>query len=210
MNDGGVYDNMADQWEQGYRERARRQGSPLAEADAADLLVVVNAGKSAGWTPWRAGRLLSDVKGLTRTIDILYDVSTSHRRKRFVSTSDVKGSGAGGRGSLVHITTSPLAVTARFAALGDDAQKERAAAAAALVAAVADADGWDAAAEANASVKTTLGRLAVDDVARLVWHSYVLTWISLWVVHGAAPPPDPARLDLDRFVHLCRPAAGAP
>jgi len=211
VNDGGVYDNMADQWEQGYRDRAARDGSPLADDGGAELLVVVNAGKSAGWTPWRAGRLLSDVKGLTRTIDILYDVSTSHRRKRFVSSADISGSGSGGQGSLIHITTSPLAVIGRFAARGDAGQKERAAAARPLVLALADDDQWHAAAEANASVKTTLGRLGVDDVARLVWHSYVLTWINLWVVHGVAPPPDPGRVSLARFTQLCQPAGdGAP
>ena len=208
VNDGGVYDNMADQWEQGYRERAVRQGSPLAEGDAAELLVVVNAGKSVGWTAWRAGRLLSDLPGLTRTIDVLYDVSTSHRRKRFVSSADITGSGSGGRGSLIHITTSPLAVIGRFAVRGDAGQKERAAAARTIALTLADEDGWDAAAEANAAVKTTLGRLAVDDVARLVWHAYVLTWISLWVVHDVAPPPDAARLSLDRFVQLCRTPTG--
>ena len=88
---------------------------------------------------------------------------------------------------------------------------ERAAAARPVVAALADAGHWDAVAEANASVKTTLGRLGVDDAARLVWHSYVLTWINLWVVHGVAPPPDPAKVSLARFTQLCQPATdGAP
>jgi hypothetical protein len=36
----------------------------------------------------------------------------------------------------------------------------------------------------------------------------VLTWISLWVVHDVAPPPDAARLSLDRFVQLCRAPTG--
>jgi hypothetical protein len=116
VNDGGVYDNMADQWEQGYRDRAARTGAPLDPEGAADLLVVVNAGKSAGWSPWKAGRLLSDVPGLMRTIDVLYDVSTSNRRKRLVSSVDASQVGHGGLGSLVHITTSPLAVIEHFAA----------------------------------------------------------------------------------------------
>ena len=96
VNDGGVYDNMADQWEQGYRDRAARTGAPLDPDGAADLLVVVNAGKSAGWSPWKAGRLLSDVPGLMRTIDVLYDVSTSNRRKRLVSSVDPSQVGPAG------------------------------------------------------------------------------------------------------------------
>ncbi len=206
VNDGGVYDNMADQWEQGYRERAARQGSPLDANGRAELLIIVNAGKSAGWTPWKGGQMLSDLPGLTRTIDILYDVSTSHRRKRFVSTADATGSGAGGRGTLVHITTSPLAVVGRFAMHGDDEQKARAEVARAALLELADEAGWTRIADANGGVKTTLGRLSVDDASRLLWHSYVLTWISVWVVHGIGAPPDPARLSRDRFEQICQPA----
>jgi hypothetical protein len=206
VNDGGVYDNMADQWEQGYRERAERNGSPLDADGRAELLIIVNAGKSAGWSPWKGGRMMSDLPGLTRTIDTLYDVSTSHRRKRFVSTADAAGSGTGGRGTLVHITTSPLAVVGRFAHHGDDDQKARAEVARAALLTLADEAGWARIADANGGVKTTLGRLSVDDASRLLWHSYVLTWISVWIVHGLGAPPDPARLTRDRFVTLCQPA----
>jgi hypothetical protein len=45
----------------------------------------------------------------------------------------------------------------------------------------------------------------VDDASRLLWHSYVLTWISVWIVHGIGAPPDPARLSRDRFATLCQP-----
>jgi hypothetical protein len=202
-----VYDNMADQWEQGYRDRAARTGAPLDPDGAADLLVVVNAGKSAGWSPWKAGRLLSDLPGLTRTIDVLYDVSTSNRRKRLVSTVDPSQVGHGGLGSLVHITTSPLAVIEHFAAQGDDGQRQRAAATRDIVGAVADRGEWYRIGDANGGVKTTLGRLPLEDVARLVWHSYVLTWTTVWVIHGVGSPPDPSRLSLDRFRQLCRPTS---
>ena len=169
----------------------------------------MNAGKSAGWSPWKAGRLLSDVPGLMRTIDVLYDVSTSNRRKRLVSSVDASQVGHGGLGSLVHITTSPLAVIEHFAAQGDDGQRARAAATRDVVAAVADRAEWYRIGDANGGVKTTLGRLPLEDVARLVWHSYVLTWTSVWVIHGVGTPPDPSRLSLDRFRQLCRPTSGA-
>jgi len=208
VNDGGVYDNMADQWEQGYHDRAARDGAPLDPNGAADLLVVVNAGKSAGWSPWKAGRLLSDVPGLTRTIDVLYDVSTSNRRKRLVSTVDPSQLGHGGLGSLVHITTSPLALIDRFALHGDVGQRQRAETTRAVVGALADRNEWYRVGDANGGVKTTLGRLPLDDVGRLVWHSYVLTWTSVWVIHGVGRPPDASRLSLDRFRQLCRPTSG--
>ena len=207
VNDGGVYDNMADQWEQGFRDRAGRRGPRSRPPRPPICWSSSTPASRSGWTEWRAGRLLSDVPGLTRTIDVLYDVSTSHRRKRFVASADIAGSGSGGRGTLVHITTNPLAVIGRFAARGDDGQKARAAAAKRIVLDVAGDDEWDTAADKNASVKTTLGRLSVEDVARLVWHAYVLTWIGLWVVHDVGGAPDPARLSLDRFRQLARPDA---
>jgi predicted acylesterase/phospholipase RssA len=208
VNDGGVYDNMADQWEQGYHDRAGRAGSPLDPNGAADLIVVANAGKSASWTPWKGRRLRSDLPGLTRTIDVLYDVSTAQRRKRLVSKVDPSELGQVGLGALVHITTSPLAVIERFSFKGDAGQQQRAESARAVVAALADPDEWYRIGDANGSVKTTLGRLPLEDVARLVWHSYVLTWTSMWVVHGIGQPLDPSRLSFDRFRQLCRPTTG--
>jgi len=211
VNDGGVYDNMADQWEQGYQARAERTGSPLPKDGGADFLVVVNAGKALGWQPWKAGRLLGDIPGLSRTINVLYDVSTSFRRQRLVSSWDNQGqSGSGPAGVLTHVATSPLSLVWRFHKGGGDAKQQAAAdEALPIVEALADFDGWQRIADANAGVKTTLGRLEVDDVANLLWHAYVLTTVSLRVVHDLGPPLDPARLQRDRFVRLCQEAAGS-
>jgi hypothetical protein len=207
VNDGGVYDNMADQWEQGYEGRAERTGSPLPHKAGADFLVVVNAGKALGWQDWRSGRLLRDVPGLSRTINVLYDVSTSFRRERLVANWDSRGSGSGPAGVLTHIATSPLSVIWRFQKNGDDDQKQRAAENLPTVEALASFDGWQKVADENAGVKTTLGRIDVDDVARLVWHAYVLTLVSLRVIHDKGPALDPARLQRARFVSLCTPGA---
>jgi Patatin-like phospholipase len=209
VNDGGVYDNMADQWEQGYRGRASRAGSPLPTDAGADFLVVVNAGKALGWSPWKAGRLFGDVPGLSRTINVLYDVSTSYRRARLVSGWDVRGSGSGLPGVLTHVATSPLSVIWRFQQRGDEGQRSRAHEALPIVEGLASFEGWQAIADANAGVKTTLGRLDADDVAGLVWHAYVLTLVSLRVVHGVGPALDPGRLERDRFMKLCAPQAAA-
>jgi hypothetical protein len=205
VNDGGVYDNMADQWEQGYLDRASRAGSPLPKDAGADFLVVVNAGKALGWSPWKAHRLFGDVPGLSRTINVLYDVSTSYRRQRLVSGWATRGSGSGLPGVLTHIATSPLSVIWRFQQQGDEGQRSRAHEALPIVEHLASFDGWQAVADANARVKTTLGRLDVDDAAGLAWHAYVLTLVSLRVVHGLGPAFDPSRLERDRFLKLCRP-----
>ena len=83
VNDGGVYDNMADQWEQGMDDRTERLGQSVQ--DPATHLVVANAGKALGWQPMkRTGPLSREVRSLGRTVDILYDVTTSHRRQGLV------------------------------------------------------------------------------------------------------------------------------
>ena len=66
---------------------------------------------------------------------------------------------------------------------------------------------WYRIGDANGGVKTMLGGPPLEDVARLVWHSYVLTWTSVWVIHGVGTPPDPSRLSLERFRQLCRPTS---
>ena len=59
LTDGGVYDNMADEWEYGYPERAVGSAM-LSPAAAANFLVVGNAGKDIGWQAFgRAGLVVA-------------------------------------------------------------------------------------------------------------------------------------------------------
>jgi hypothetical protein len=201
VNDGGVYDNMADQWEQGYRARARRAGSPLDPAAGAELLVVANAGMSYTWRPWRSRRLLDDVDGFKRTVDILYDVSTAHRRQKLVEGFRSTTVAGGLDGLVVHIASSPMDVARAFADGGDE-RAQRAAEALAVLGAIGDRAWWRARAEADAAVTTTLGRLGADTVVNLLWHAYVLTRVGMYVVHGLGPAPTPASCGRARIASL--------
>ena len=120
LSDGGVYDNMADQWEWGFENRQSYAGQKertvldRAQPQGATHLVVVNASKgmegdddALDVQPGLVGELTS----LTSAINVLYDVSTAPRRSRLVQEFDRPG---GLDGMLVHIGTSPYVVIDRF------------------------------------------------------------------------------------------------
>ena len=205
VNDGGVYDNMADQWEQGLGRRLARVGSVQ---EPADELVVVNASKALDWTPYPESSLGNEVGGLARTVDILYDVSTSHRRSamiaRFMASAKL---GTGLRGALVHIAQSPYDVPMSFKDAHDEAGVRARVALVALATLKRSEKGWEELAQANAKVPTTLSALTVSVTADLLEHAWVLTVINLYVIlgYGEQVVADLAsRAARERFEALCR------
>lgn len=203
LNDGGVYDNMADQWEQGYQRRCRRVPDLEQVQPRADVLVVVNASKALGWNPLRRVRgLPAEVRGLTRTVDILYDVSTSHRRQGLTTRFSSSRSGDLG-GCLVHIAQSPFAVAKAFAARGEGVAAERAREALAFLASLgADETAWERRAEHSPRVPTVLSAVSVEAAADLLEHAFLLTALNTYVVLGLGRLPAVERCRRQRFEAL--------
>ena len=210
VNDGGVYDNMADHWELGFdgdRVARLRQLPWLGERpvqERADTLIVANAGKALGWQGLaRASWLGREIRGLGRTIDILYDVSTSQRRVALVD----RFAGRGRRrlaGTLVHVAQSPFTVPSAYGR-GEDERADRAREALAFLDGLgADRDDWGRRADASAGVGTVLRALGVEVSADLMLHAYWLTRVNCYVMLGRGDLQDPASFDRDRFVALCR------
>lgn len=189
VNDGGVYDNMADQWEQGYESRARRLPDLPELQRRADVLLVVNASKALGWSGLpKANRIAAEVRSLTRTIDILYDVSTSHRRQGLIDRFEAEGRL---RGALVHIAQSPFVVPNAFLKKKRDPQAQaRAREALDFLADIgAREDEWEERAARNAGVKTTLAALGPQVTADLLEHAYLLTTVNAYVILGLGSLP---------------------
>jgi hypothetical protein len=208
VNDGGVYDNMADQWEQGFDRRIERIPHLREIQEAADFLVVVNAGKSFGWQELKkTWSLPREISGLSRSMDVQYDVSTSHRRqalvRRFMTSAAV---GSGLRGALVHIGQSPFDIPNAYLreGEGDAQQNARAQEAMDFLAAIgADEGAWDERARENPKVATTLRALG-RTTADLLEHAYLLTTVNLYVILGMGTlSPDPDRFGRPRFEALC-------
>jgi hypothetical protein len=180
LSDGGVYDNMADQWEAGRAERPLDDGGRFP---AADDLIVVNS-SAAATSMAKSRRLLgAELFGLMRSIDVMYDITTKLRRFELVEDwTAAELAGSGRRGTLVHIPQSPIGVAERIARVGSPAQQARATAVLPLIPGTAEE--WRETAAANTAVKTTLGKLGPDAVARLLYHAYVLAMINSHVILG--------------------------
>ena len=204
--DGGVYDNMADEWEYNIDGRTKSwpTGMAAVQPHAARYLVVVNA--SGGWNdpkPVGVTGLAQEIAGVSRAQAVQYDVSTSHRRRALNAmfrTAEREHTGLDG--VFVQITDSPYRLAKLFAPKPDHAVDdiaERAAAAIAFLDAQSgySEDMWRALAAESTAVPTTLEALGSVVTAKLFEHGYVLTKMNLFVSDGIGSldaPIDRARL----------------
>jgi len=198
--DGGVYDNMADQWARGMGSRLQRSPSGGLQAQQADELVVVNSSAGLDWERLRRLRLpvVGELLTLLRDKSVLYDNGNSLRRAALVTGFKAADAGSGGlHGALVHIPQSPFLVPGAFARWSGPAS-ERARAA---LDALSESGGeeaercWAEVADENAAVPTTLVKFKVATAARLLCHGYVLAMVNLHVILGypLLAMPDPER-----------------
>ena len=197
LTDGGVYDNMADQWLDGLPSRVRENPGLPVRTPAVDEMVVVNSSAGPQWTPVPRSRIAirNELTTLARVKDVQYAVSTSSRRHQLVTgwdtAADLKH---GPRGALVHIAQSPFEVPDAFAgATGRRAQRQARAheALAWLGGTEQDRAAWAEVARQNRAVPTVLRKLGPEATARLLWHAYVLAASNLHVLLDDYPLPTP-------------------
>ncbi|GHF73431.1 hypothetical protein GCM10018790_58990 [Kitasatospora xanthocidica] len=222
LTDGGVYDNMADQWLVGLAERVRRPDHPQVDYEL-DEIVVVNASAGMTWKPFRSSWVpaVGELLALVRIKSVMYDVGTSLRRSELVRWSARAGLTGGPTGALVHIAQSPYRVADAYAraadaagggAGADDADRAaRAARAKEVLELLGDDPGrrarWDELATRSRTTPTVLRKLGADRTADLLLHSYVLAACNL---HVLLDYPLPATLpDRDRFLDLTTRPGGA-
>jgi Patatin-like phospholipase len=211
LSDGGVYDNMADQWEIGLRNRLRQApnaAKPLLGLPATHL-VVANASQS--WNEVRTTVTRPGFRGELHNLllakDVQYESTTAPRRRELVSTF-IRAQNAAfhGRqsndmnGMLVHIGSSPLAVVGIQS--GDPAVIERAAQVEAVLLELSL--DWGSIVKQNGATKTTLGPLGQDRATDLLHHSYVLCRTTGYIIHGWGRQPTPEEFGVDRFRELTK------
>jgi predicted acylesterase/phospholipase RssA len=195
--DGGVYDNMADQWGEGVAGRNDRWVSLAPGLRAPDELIVVNSS-----APMRFGRvgqlrlpLVGEALTLLRDINVLYDNTTTPRRRLLYQTFvAATRSGQGLRGAVLQISQSPFDIPSSFARPGaDDAPAQRARRV--LEELGATETDWKQITDDNSAVKTTLSRIPSPAAERLVRHGYVLAMANLHVVldYPLLPVPPTSR-----------------
>lgn len=217
LNDGGTYDNMADQWEYGFANRVGRWPELVDLQSRVSRLLVVNASK--GWEkidPVKSGGVSVEKAGLMRSQGVQYDVSTAHRRQAiYREFVEAERSGKGITGAFAQIGRSPFDVVDDFEDPENDdgsasfaQRKLRAENADKYLTAMGyTRDWWTEKTALNAGVATTLARLngkkakGRNVTAELLEHGYVLTVINLHVLHDLVPL---APIDRARFSRLCQ------
>lgn len=208
LTDGGVYDNMADQWADGLAARVRDNPALEVMTPALDELIVANASAGPPWTEvrWSWLPVRNELTTLLRVKDVQYAVSTGTRRHDLVTFWDAAArAGHGVTGALVHIAQSPFEVPDAFAR--SSGWPDRAVRAREAIAWLGDTRGnramWAEVAAKSRNMPTVLRKLGPGDTARLLWHAYVLAACNLHVLlPGFGLPELPAE---DEFRGLIGP-----
>lgn len=205
LTDGGVYDNMGEQWARGYEDRIGRCANLGEGRIAPNQLIVVNASARIPWTPFRRRLipLLGEVAALLRVNDVLYINTTNVRRQNIVdSFNPADPTAAAGLPSvLVQIAQSPYRVASRFAK-GTAPVCEQAREVLEFLKPGPSQDQWSQIASANAAVSTSLSKFGAEVTARLIYQGYIVTMCNAHVLFGADYPLFPQELSIARFQSL--------
>src|ERR1700752_7097 len=205
LTDGGVYDNMGEQWARNYTDRIGRCPNLGQGRTAPNQLVVVNASARIPWNPFRRRiiPLLGEIFALLRVNDILYINTTNVRRQNIVDSFNPANPTAAATlpSVLVQIAQSPYRVAGKFAA-GTEPVNERAREVLEFLKQGPSQDEWSNIASENSTVATSLSKFGAEVTARLVYQGYVVTMRNLHVLFGTDFPLFPDELSIKRFQSL--------
>ena len=206
LTDGGVYDNMGEQWARGYAARIEACQKLGTGRTPPDRLVVVNASARFPWIPFRRRLLplVGELAALLRINDILYINTTNVRRQAIVdSYNPLNPTKASGLPSvLVQIAQHPFVVATDFAKETGPAA-DRAKEVLEFLKGGPSKDQWKKIASDNANVGTSLSKFGPDVTARLIYQGYVVAMCNLHVFFPDFPLR-PEELSIDRFRALIK------
>ena len=205
LTDGGVYDNMGAEWPLRLAARVREGGGPNPPPHPVDEVVVVNASAGLGVSRRTSATLpiLGEITSLLAVKDVLYDQTTSVRRRlldvRYRATrAGVDDPAVRLDGGTVQIDRSPYDLPRSFASGHDDLARRARSALDVLT--PGEEAAWRAEAEANRSVKTALSKIPADRAARLMRHAYVLTMVNMHVLRDYPLLPIPTVAEFEKLV----------
>lgn len=205
LTDGGVYDNMGEQWARGFAARVKRCPNLGTGRIPPNQLVVVNASARIPWIPFRKRLmpLIGELAALIRVNNILYINTTNVRRQAIVASFNPNApvTASSLPSALVQIAQSPFAVARAFVN-GTTPVAERAKQVLNLLADGPSSDAWDEIARENSAVATSLSKLGTEVSARLIYQGYVVTMCNLHVLFGTDFPLVPEALAIERFREL--------
>jgi hypothetical protein len=210
LTDGGVYDNMGEQWARGFAARIKRCPNLATGRTAPNQLVVVNASARIPWNPFRRRLipLVGELLALLRVMDVLY-INTTNVRRQAIVDSFRPGDPADPNKALalpsvlVQISQSPYLVANAFAR-STTPVGERAKQVLDFLKNGPSSDEWSTIARENSGVATSLSKFGAEGTARLIYQGYVVTMCNLNVLFGANFQLIPGTLDINRFRELIR------
>lgn len=197
--DGGVYDNMGEQWlaNAGKRLRELRSISAEIEFRVPNFLVVVNASSNFRFKSSILLRipLLNEIMALLQVSDVMYDNTTTQRRTSlFKLFTDTSGNGTPGVFVMIDRSALDSAISVHKGKHFTDEQKRRANSVLEKVCVhlpMHDNDKlsdealfWEKLAQANRNVRTTLCALGVAKTAKLMLHGYASAMFNLHIFHN--------------------------
>lgn len=208
LTDGGVYDNMGEQWARGFAARIKRCSKLEPGRRAPNQLVVVNGSARIPWIPFsrRLIPLVGELLSLMRVLNVLYINTTNVRRQAIVDSfrpadPPDPSKAAALPSVLVQIAQSPFVVANAFASntkpVGDRARDVLE-----FLKNGPGSDEWTMIARDNSAVATSLSKFGTDVTARLIYQGYVVTMCNLNVLFGGDFPLIPGTLDINRYREL--------
>jgi hypothetical protein len=206
LMDGGVYDNMGDQWARGFRDRVGRWEDLGKGRLAPEQLIVVNASARVPWSPFREALvpLFGELAAINRVLDVLYINTTNVRRQNIVASYDPDEPVAASviPSVLVQIAQSPYVVAGYYARRTTTVGQRAQAVLKMLGDIPENKKKWAKIASDNSVVATSLSKFKPEVTASLIYQGYVVAMCNLHVLFGAEFPLRPQELAFDRFREL--------
>jgi predicted acylesterase/phospholipase RssA len=207
LTDGGVYDNMADQWPMGMAARvARWQADPALQDSASqsivaavaaripDFVIVANASGGLDWRRAGLGAIpwIGEILGLLQVKDVLYNNGTSVRRQWIIERFDADSPA----GTLIHIATNPYKLPRAALVTGDQTVQARAQVALDWLDGLGvTEEQWDKRMTAARRVGTQLWPLGRTTMRDVVNAAYVQAAVNLHIIANVPLQQPPYPLD---------------
>ncbi len=205
LTDGGVYDNMGDEWARGFAKRITWWKELVHGRTPPNQLVVVNSSARVPWSPFRRRfiPLIGEVLALLRVMDVMFINTTNVRRQViFDSYNPADPEKASMLPSvLVQISQSPFLVPDSYAKETAPVG-QRARDVLDFLSAGPSREAWAQIARDNSAVATTLSKMGADVSARLIYQGYVVMMCNLHVFFGDDFPLQSDELAIERFRRL--------
>lgn len=202
LTDGGVYDNMAEQWALGLKNRKSRVNTRMVSFNDVDELIVVNSSQTLAWRSLAKLQIpiLGEIFALLEVVNSLYENTTSPRRTMLVDRFDSAARTRKGlRGVLIMVDQSPFTVADYFSRIADWPDRQQRANA--VLTALGETRAfWKSIVHDTRQTPTTLRRLGRRRSTLLLYQSYVVAMTNLHIILDYPLLPIPALQDFESYL----------